>query len=227
MNMLWVIPPLLCASCAQPLVNSGPLHTGPVAARVAPQDEIGRSTPLFCEKTDHNRGLIFCATSDPNDPIFHRPTIFRHGLQGWELLDFNFEPFAGGMEWVHVAISRDLRHIWAIAEWTVEGPGPSAEIVFSDDGGDTWQHIASVKKPFYVAIFAGFRMDAKGNGSLVYSQLDEGGWPGIGHYTYSTHDWGKTWFGPAFSEDIMCYANYVLAPESKSLAELMESLTVK
>ena len=132
-----------------------------------------------------------------------------------------------GCTWVHAARSLSSPWIWAVAEFSIEGPGWELPILASDDGGATWFHLATVPKPYYLAEFESLRMRADGTGTLTmfledYGQIgDSGGrardwWEIVrswrsdevppmpqrrGHYVWHTTDHGRTWTGPAIEED--------------------------
>lgn len=141
--------------------------------------------------------------------------------------------------WVYAGVSEDEQHWWAIADFAVEGPGHTLELIASHDGGETWDYWVSIPKPNYWALFESFEMDASGHGRLTV-RFESGTDPGFvqaakhalrpqrtqaesGRYTYRTRDWGRSWKGPSHrtAVDYDGYEPYDLP----SLDELLASPT--
>jgi hypothetical protein len=119
------------------------------------------------------------------------PTILVQLPEGWQVVDLKdgFYHF----KWAHVAAAPEKGYLWGFLEWTIEGPGHEIPVVFSDDGGKTWRHVASIKKPSYLAWFHSFKMGPNGKGT-VEMLLDGPPFPEIRRmFTYVTSDWGRTW----------------------------------
>ncbi len=227
-RMLLLGMALLCSSCAPqagppaPKLYKGPLVYKPLTAELLDLSSVGFQLPAY----DNSPSLLFCTTTYEEAGITHRPSILRRTVVGWEMMDFDFEPFAEGCEWLGVYASRDNRKIWAIACWTMEDPGTSLEIVYSGDAGQTWQHIASVEKVWYLVAFDSFRMDSGGHG-LISTRLSDGEITTLagGYYVYRTCDWGKTWSGPIFVDDIL--ADTDSRPPGEPASTIIERLSKK
>ncbi|MGA9768190.1 MAG: hypothetical protein WBV94_04065 [Blastocatellia bacterium] len=191
-------------------------------------DEIlEQSTPRFTiDGMDNYPALIFNQTGNMTE---HRPTIFALINGSWALFDLG----SSGLEqsdWVHVAATRDRKYAWGITQINVEGAGPTLEIVFSEDGGKSWAHVASIDKPVFLAAFSSFRMTSSGNGRLTV-HLEDSSDPKIedGYYTYSTSDWGKSWTKkPVYSPDALTAAipqQFDEPPGATKLKEIMKDLS--
>jgi len=102
-----------------------------------------------------------------------------------------------GSDLTHVAFS-DPQHGWALAQWSVEGPG--AILLFgSADGGRTWRQLAQIPvTPSHAAPVDGqpwsmtFTTALKGEIELVYDteSVDD---PGIEIEVLASDDGGMTW----------------------------------
>lgn len=146
-------------------------------------------------------GIVFCTEYYSDDRLSYRPVILRKNeVGGWEKCDFDVEPFARGTSWDVAYRSLDGKRMWAIAEWHVEGPGETLEIVSSKDAGKTWRHIASIPKPSYMAGLHSFSMDDQGSGAVTIYLEAEAGYRDAGYYRSYTKDWGKTWTPPRLEQ---------------------------
>ena len=191
-------------------------------------DEIlDQSTPRFTiERKADYPALIFNQTGEI---IEHRPTIFAFIKDSWKLFDLG----SAGLDlsdWVYVAATQDRKYVWGITQINVEGSGPTLEIVFSMDGGNSWAHTASIDKPIFTAAFSSFRMNSTGSGTLTV-HLEDSGDPEIkdGYYTYSTSDWGKSWTKePVYSPDALIAAmpeQFDEPPGAAKLKEIMKDMS--
>jgi hypothetical protein len=125
------------------------------------------------------------------EPYNYWPTLLVRIPEGWRVVDLR-EDFLS-YEWSHVAAAPGKGYYWGFLEYTVEGPGWEIPIILSMDGGRTWSHAASIKKPDFEAMFHSFEMDTKGRGRLRVTS-DKDCAPGTRKiFTYVTSDWGRTW----------------------------------
>lgn len=216
---------LACTSCTQQAPPpASKLYTGPLVYKSVPPELLDLSTAGYVlPATTHRAALIFCTADYEKGGIQYRPVIYRREAGGWSVMDFDVEPFAQGCVWAGVYAAADSGKIWAIAEWEMEGPGTNLEIVYSGDGGQTWQHIASVEKVFWTASLDSFRMNSKGQGRLSTRLDDDITSIACGFYVYHTADWGRTWSAPAFEEDIAPGCTKV--PQNEPVSTIMQDLT--
>jgi hypothetical protein len=140
-------------------------------------------------------GVDFLRAQDTSEPALSFAVV-RRGEQHLVLDDFNF---------FHAVEVHDGR-LWAIGESTTEGPGPSLELLVSEDEGRTFEHRASVPKPNYQAMFE--RWTVRGDElTLVLSLDDETAladdwvWPiprwqrscGPGRFALHSKNGGRSW----------------------------------
>ena len=107
--------------------------------------------------------------------------------------------------WVYAAQTHDNRYLWGITEHGWGDIGTEIRLFMSMDRGATWQHIATVPKPYYMTYFDSFHMDSNGHGeiAILYSEPAINPTLGAGYYIYETNDWGYTWSRPRYQEDIL------------------------
>jgi hypothetical protein len=110
--------------------------------------------------------------------------------------------FEGGdfaqLGWVHVAESGG--RIVGVLDCQVEAPGWELELVASEDGGRSWHHTGTIKKPYYMSNFEGLSLTASGEGELVvHLEDDYGAGMKTGFYRYPLKNFGPTTAGPAHS----------------------------
>lgn len=106
-------------------------------------------------------GVDFMRARDTDEPMLSF-AVLRRGEQRLVIDDFN---------WFHTVESREGR-LWAVAENTTEGGGPSLELVVSSDEGKSFEWRASVPKPNYQAMFEAFTVSGD-ELTLVMSIDDE------------------------------------------------------
>ncbi len=147
-------------------------------------------------------GLAFShrrvAQDDPDAPIAPgmdiHPVILLHDGTGWATIVTT--PFAGS-GWVYASRSSDGSRTYAILDHTVEGPGHALPILTSRDGGWTWEHMTSVRKPNYLFGFRDLVMEPDGQGSLTVGLGDvsviTGPYRMEAIMTTRTTDAGKSW----------------------------------
>ncbi len=105
-------------------------------------------------------GVEFLRATDADEPALAFAAL-RRGAQLITLADFN----------EFLVVERHDGRLWALGESQTEGPGPTLELLVSDDDGRTFEHRASVPKPHYLATFETWRVQGD-DLSLVLS-LDE------------------------------------------------------
>lgn len=106
-----------------------------------------------------------------------------------------------GDGWNHVHVSQDGEHWLAIMDNVPESPGSEAQIVVSNDGGNTWSYGESLRKYVYFDGFRYLKLDEKGSGAAIEHYVgDVDGYDQIGYYIYETHDWGVTWSQRSYRE---------------------------
>jgi hypothetical protein len=107
---------------------------------------------------------------------------------------------------------RAAGRVWIVGENQTEGPGPSLELLLSEDEGRTFELRASVPKPSYLASFE--RLDVAGDELALVLSLDDelpvgGGWSwrfwdwlppgaprptiGPGRFVLRSKNAGRTW----------------------------------
>jgi hypothetical protein len=121
--------------------------------------------------------------------------------------------------------------VWGIVDIDVEGRGWTLEVVFSRDGGRSWRHVGSLKKPHFTAEFHSFRIGPGGRGSLTI-HLGDGGDRSHkrGYYVYSTRDWGQSWTRARYSSDLLSSPDQLFGQEGdadRPIKELMQELAKK
>jgi len=87
-------------------------------------------------------GVEFLRAHDATEPVLAF-AVLRRGEQHLALDDFNA---------FHLVEVHDGR-LWALGENETEGPGPTLELLVSEDQGQTFSLRASVPKPHYLASF--------------------------------------------------------------------------
>ena len=105
-------------------------------------------------------GVSFLRLQDPELPALWRAALHRDG--GWApLADVNH---------LHV-VERDGRRRWLVCESFTEGPGPTLDLLLSEDDGETFELRASVPKPNFQATFEG--LVARGDSLALTLSLDD------------------------------------------------------
>lgn len=147
-------------------------------------------------------GLAFVhrrvAQADPDAPLAPGmdiyPVILLHDGTEWGTIFTT--PFAGS-RWVYASRSSDGSRSLAILDHEVEGPGHALPILTSRDGGWTWEHMTSVRKPNYLFGFRDLIMEPDGTGSLTVGLRDVSEITGPYRMgvimTTRTADGGKSW----------------------------------
>ena len=87
-------------------------------------------------------GVDFIRAHDAAEPILSF-AVLRRGEQLTVVDDLN---------WFHAVEHHDGK-LWALGESTTEGPGPTLDLLVSEDEGRTFELRASVPKPNYQATF--------------------------------------------------------------------------
>jgi hypothetical protein len=87
--------------------------------------------------------------------------VLRRGAQLTVLDDVN---------WFH-AVELHEGKLWALGESTTEGPGPSLDLLVSEDEGRTFELRASVPKPNYQAMFESWTV--QGNELTLVLSIDD------------------------------------------------------
>ena len=119
-----------------------------------------------------NSGVDFIRASDSTEPVLSC-ALLRRGDQSIAFDDAND---------FHAVEVHDGR-LWVVAEFNTEGPGPTLEILVSEDEGRTFEHRASVPKPNYQAAFE--RWTVSGDELTLVLWLEEG--------TLLSDDWVWPW----------------------------------
>lgn len=122
-----------------------------------------------------------------------RPVILIHDGTEWRTMIET--PFAGS-RWQYAARSTEGSRVYAITDQEVEGPGGDLPILVSEDGGWTWVHMASIKKPNYLSVLQSFTLDSDGHGTLTVVLGDVESIVGThmrAYFTSLTTNWGRTW----------------------------------
>ncbi len=216
-------------ACLQQSERAGqvPVEGREFTASVPSKELLDSSMAVFAfSRSKHHPALIFARTGTHLDRHRRRPRTIILVMSGkaWKVFDLNL--LDRSSSWVHACCARDSGRIWAIGDLYTAGPSWELEIVFSPDGGSSWTHLASVRKPFYVSHFNSFRMGLDGKGTLIVRADDDyGGGVSVGYYEYTTADWGRSWSKPRYSPDILCDADYAQPPVESSVVELMEDLS--
>lgn len=192
-----------------------------------PAQVLDQSIPIYAfERRDSEPAIIFSRTGSN---LEHHPTIFIRLEDSWRLFDLGDECYFQQTNWVHVA--RHKSNVWGIVDTDVEGRGWTLEIVFSRNGGKSWRHVSSLKKPYFAAEFNSFRMGPKGKGSLTIYLDDSDGWlHKRGYYVYSTWDWGQRWTRAHYSSDLLSSPDHRFEHEGdaeRSIKEVMQELVKK
>lgn len=206
----WLIPALICMILFPTQISSSPFmpcHVSQLCTKTLllsptaniPSQVLDQSLAIYAfERRDTDPAIIFSRTGSD---LEHHPTIFIHLEGSWRLFDLRSECYFQQTNWVHVA--RYKSNVWGIVDTDVEGRGWTLEIVFSRDGGRSWRHVSSLKKPYFTAEFNAFRMGPKGRGSLTIYLDDSEGTQKRGYYVYSTWDWGQRWTSAHYSRDLL------------------------
>ena len=141
-------------------------------------------------------GVDFVRAQDANEPVLAF-AMLRRGSQHVALDDLND---------FH-AVERRGGRVFALGESTTEGPGPTLELLVSEDDGLTFEHRASIPKPNYQAAFEQWSVEGESI-SLVISVDDEVPlcddwlWPGQrlfepslgpGRFVLRSKNAGRTW----------------------------------
>ena len=105
-------------------------------------------------------GVDFIRAGDADEPALSF-AVLRRGERFIAADDFN---------WFHLVEKHDGR-LWAIAENTTEGGGPTIELLLSEDDGHTFEHRASVPKPNYQATFE--RFEAHADDLMIELSIDQ------------------------------------------------------
>lgn len=193
----------------------GFLNLNPSVDRSTYAAELFRPTPIddaildsltgsLKSLTDTNGypGLSFAhlrvAQADPDAPLARGmdvyPVILLHDGTEWKMIVTT--PFAGS-RWVYASRSSDGSRSFAILDQRVEGPGHALPILTSRDGGWTWEHMTSVRKPNYLFGFRDLVMEPDGTGSLTVGLRDvseiTGPYRMGAIMTTRTTDGGKSW----------------------------------
>lgn len=145
-------------------------------------------------------GVEFVRARDASEPILTFAVLSR----GEERLALD------DLDYFH-AVERRGSRIYALAESTTEGPGPTLELLVSEDDGLTFEHRASVPKPNYQANFEEWTIDGD-ELTLVVSLADadqlsaDWRWPwgewrqkfpeplvGPGRFVLRSKNAGRTW----------------------------------
>jgi hypothetical protein len=198
--MTWVslLPP--CTGWAEEsTASAGKSRGSTYLAESPPADYLQRTSWLWGfegEPPPAPEGLFFNFTrgslrEQAPDPYDSWPTILVRLPEGWRVVDFR-EKFFRYM-WSHAAAAPGKGYFWGFLEYSVEDAGDELPLIRSTDGGRTWAHVATLKKPDREATLESFEMDAKGRGELqVVSR--RGAASGTRKvFTFLTTDWGKTW----------------------------------
>ncbi len=106
-------------------------------------------------------GVDFFRATDAVEPVLTFAVV-RRGDRVLVFDDFN----------AFLAVEVHDGRLWALGERQIEGPGPSLELLVSEDEGRTFEHRASVPKPNYLASFEGWTV-AGDDLTLVFSVDDE------------------------------------------------------
>lgn len=234
----WLILALSCMILFPTQISSSPFTPSPVsqpckkASLLSPTANIpaqvlDQSVPIYAfERRDTDPAIIFSRTGSS---LEHHPTIFIRLEDSWRLFDLRSECYFQQANWVHIA--RHESKVWGIVDIDVEGRGWTLEIVFSRDGGRSWRHVSSLKKPYFSAEFNSFRMGPKGRGSLTI-YLDESGdrLHKRGYYVYSTSDWGQRWTRVHYSSDLLTSPDHRFEQDGdadRPMKEVMQELAKK
>lgn len=146
-------------------------------------------------------GVEFIRARDTDEPMLSF-AVLRRGEQRIVIDDFN---------WFH-EVRAHGGQLWAVAESTTEGGGPSLELLLSSDDGASFQWRASVPKPNYQATYEGLAVEGD-DLTLVLSIEDGVGlddewlWPwwrldfasvyrpsvGPGRFALRSKNGGQTW----------------------------------
>lgn len=110
-------------------------------------------------------GLEFLRVQDTEEPMLWTAAIRRGGARV-ELPDVN----------VFHAIERRGARLWVLTESQTEGPGPSLDLLLSEDEGRTFEQRAAVPKPSYLASFEALELD--GDEVTLVLSLDDAVAPG-------------------------------------------------
>lgn len=169
-----------------------------------------------------NLPLVFCGRKRAEGDDFpYEPAILRFHEGNWEICSIRE---MACQSWGYVAQQWGTGRIWALASGACGDAGSDYEVIFTPDGGNTWEHMATITKVYYMADFRSFRMNSKGEGSIEeYLEPNLAGDLKGGYYTHYTKDWGRTWSKPEFTEDVL-----QTRPESgddQPIIKLLEELT--
>lgn len=110
--------------------TTGPLDAGAVVVEVS------------------DGGLEFVRVQNADEPALWTAAILRGGARV-DLPDVN----------VFHAVERRGARVWVLTESQIEGPGPTLELLLSDDEGRTFELRAAVPKPIYLASFEELELD--------------------------------------------------------------------
>jgi hypothetical protein len=230
-----LIRALICMILFPTQISSSPFTPSPVSQPCKepwllsptadiPAQVLDQTVPVYAfERRGADPAIIFSRTGSD---LEHHPTIFIRLEDSWRLFDLRSECYFQQTNWVHVA--RHESKVWGIADADVEGRGWTLEVVFSRDGGRSWRHVGSLKKPYFTAEFNSFRMGPKGRGSLtIYLDDSADRSHKRGYYVYSTRDWGQRWTGARYSTDLLSSPDYRFEQEGdadRPIKEVMREL---
>ncbi len=188
------------------------------------QEYIKESSSIYhFVKTKNYPPLIFCNTGNStSDKIYTVPTLFVRKKKRWEIIEF---PEFQGSGWDFVGSDSERSRIWAILDHIVEGPGNELYIIVSNDAGNSWKHLSSIRKIHFEAFLSVFRMGHEGAGELIICLEHPDNIHRKGYYSYKTNDWGRTWKEPYFMPNIIFDADlYKQFSNKNDLNLLMNNL---
>lgn len=179
---------------------------GSTATGGIPEEVLAQILPLYgFKRRGGARPVLFAAvmTAMEEGMTEHRSAIFSRGPGGWS------EAALGGADlgthgWSFTGRAEDRPDVWGIAEIDVAGPGPSLELLSSEDGA-TWRYRA-LDKVSRFASFVSLHVSRDGRGAITTEltpdapEMEADGLK-PGFYTHTTTDGGGSWSTKAsFSE---------------------------
>lgn len=171
-----------------------------------PAEVLAQILPVYgFRRRGGERAVLFAAVVTPIEDEgvnTHRTAVFTRGDGGWT------EASEGGLEingWSFAGRAAGRPEVWGVAEIDVAGPGPSLELLSSENGGAAWR-LRTIDKVSRFATFVSLHVTRDGRGALT-TELSadmadaEGGGLKPGFYTHTTIDGGASWSPKAgFSE---------------------------
>lgn len=194
-----------------------------------PQGYFEQTTPLLGLRrgADTEEGAVFFSLTGGNlpgqepEPYNYRPTLLVRLPEGWQVVDLG-KSFLRH-RWIHAAVAPTKGCYWGLLEFAAAGPGWEIAVLLSVDGGRSWSHVASLKKPDYEATLESFEMDIRGQGRLRLVSTKESA-PGTRRiYTYKTSDWGRTWRKSA-SVEVSVLVDASPSPEGSACGAAVQRL---